>query len=86
MPRYASKVDATAASLVKHAKSVGADYLPLNGVIDGVLHFRGRVWLIDWKSPGGDLTPAQSKLVARGWPIRFISTTAQLNTLLGIGA
>jgi hypothetical protein len=80
--RRAARVDNTAKALTAAAKQLGADYLPLNDVIDGILSFRGKTWLVDWKSPGGTLTPNQAKLVARGWPIRFISTVEQLQRLL----
>lgn len=39
------------------------------------------VTLVDWKSAGGTLTPKQQKMVARGFPIRYVSTTAQLDAL-----
>jgi hypothetical protein len=84
MPRYAARIDNTAKTLVKHAKQLGADYHSLNGTIDGLLFYRGRVHLVDWKSPGGTLTDDQAKLVARGWPIAFVSTTGQLEALLGV--
>ena len=80
--RRAARVDATAKDLIAYAKSLGFDYLPINGVVDGVLVFGGfRACVVDWKSPGGDLTPAQSKLVARGFPIRFVSKPEQLDQL-----
>jgi hypothetical protein len=82
--RRAARVDNTAKELTKAAKQLGADVLTLNGVVDALLLFRGRVWVIDWKSKGGTLTPAQAKLVASGWPIAFVSTEDQLFTLLGV--
>ena len=84
MPRHAARIDATAPALVKLAKQLGADYLPINGTVDGVLRHRGVYRLIDWKSPGGTLTDAQAKLVARGWKIDFISNEQQLRELLQI--
>jgi ATP-dependent exoDNAse (exonuclease V) beta subunit len=82
--RRAARIDATATELVKHAKALGADYLPLNGVLDGILYHRGRIFLVDWKSPQGTLTPAQARLSARGWPIAYCTTTDQLERLLGV--
>jgi ATP-dependent exoDNAse (exonuclease V) beta subunit len=82
MARRAARIDATAPALVKLAKSLGADYLPLNGIVDGILWHRGAYRLVDWKSKGGTLTDAQARLVARGWRIDFVSTEAQLKALL----
>jgi ATP-dependent exoDNAse (exonuclease V) beta subunit len=80
--RRAARVDNTAKELVKAARQMGAEYLPLNHVIDGILLHRSRVHLIDWKSKGGTLTPDQAKLVAAGWPIKFVQTVDQLVALL----
>lgn len=80
--RRAARVDNTADALKRAAIARGADVLHIGGVIDCVLLYRGRIVLVDWKSKGGDLTPAQSKLVARGWPIRFVQTEEQLDVLL----
>lgn len=80
--RRAARIDNTAKPLIAYAQSIGFDYLSLNGVVDGVLALGGfRCCVVDWKSPGGDLTPAQTKLVARGYPVRFISRTEQLDAL-----
>ncbi len=80
--RRAARIDNTAKDLVKAAKQLGADYLPINAVIDGILHHKGRIHLVDWKSPGGTLTDDQAKLTARGWPVRYISSVDQLQQLL----
>jgi hypothetical protein len=80
--RRAARIDSTAPALVAYAKSLGFDYLPINGVVDGVLAYGGlRAVVVDWKSPTGDLTPAQTKLVARGFPMRFVSRPEQLDQL-----
>ncbi len=81
--RRAARVDSTAPALVKAARQLGFQYVPLNAVVDGLLlHPKGRVVIVDWKSKGGTLTPDQAKLVASGWPIRFIQTPEQLAQLL----
>ena len=80
--RRAARVDATAKDLVKAAKQMGADYLPLNSVVDGLLLYRSRVLVVDWKSKGGTLTEDQARLSARGWPIHYISTVEQLQAVL----
>lgn len=84
--RRAARVDSTATDLVKAARQLGCLYLPLNSVVDGLLLHRGRVFVVDWKSRGGDLTPAQGRLVAAGWPICFVSSVEQLQRVLGMEA
>lgn len=79
--RRAARVDNSAKPLIAYAKSLGFDYLPINGVIDGVLAWGRKSVVVDWKSAGGDLTPAQTKLIARGFPVFCISTPAQLDAL-----
>ena len=84
MPRRAARVDSTAKDLTTLARRLGADVEPINGTLDCLLLWRGVVHVIDWKSKGGTLTERQAKLVARGWPIRFVSTEQQLKDLLGV--
>lgn len=81
---FANRVDASAKDLISYAKSLGAQYQAADGTFDGVLWLprTGRVELVDWKSKGGDLTPAQVKLVASGWPLRFLSSAEQLQALV----
>ena len=75
---FANRVDNTSKALIAHAKSLGADYLCLNGDLDGVLKVGPVQWLVDWKTPGASLTPKQAKLIAAGWHIVFLSTPAQV--------
>lgn len=77
----AKRIDNTATVLIAYAKSIGFDYVPINDVIDGLLIFGQVVIIADWKSKGGELTPAQSRLVARGVPVRFIQRPEQLDAL-----
>lgn len=78
----AKRIDNTATALVAYAKSIGFDYEPINGVIDGLLLWGcSDVIVVDWKSKGGQLTPAQSRLVGRGWPVKFIQRPEQLDAL-----
>jgi hypothetical protein len=74
--------DSTAKELIAEAKAYGAKYLPLDGVIDGVLFFRDQVYVVDWKGPKTKLTKRQSALLAEGHPIWFISNSQQLRELL----
>lgn len=77
----AKRIDNTATALIAYAKSIGFDYGVINGDIDGYLWLGRRVVLVDWKSKGGELTPTQARLVAKGAPIHFISTPEQLEVL-----
>jgi hypothetical protein len=77
----AKRIDNTAPALVAYAKDIGFDYLPINGVVDGVLAYGHLTTVVDWKSPGGELTKEQAKLVARGFPLRLISRPEQLDAL-----
>ena len=80
--RRAPRVDNTAKELRAYAESLGFTVVPINGVIDCVLQWNAqRAVPCDWKSPGGELTKDQAKLVARGVVIRFISEPQQLEAL-----
>jgi hypothetical protein len=82
--RAIHRVDSSAKGLIVYAKSLGAQYAAADGTFDGVLWMpsTGRVELVDWKSEGGDLTPSQVKMVASGWPLRFVSTCDQIVALV----
>ena len=77
----ARKIDTTATALIVYAKSLGFDYLPINGEVDGVLAWGQTAIVCDWKSKGGTMTPAQQRLVARGFPVRFLQRPEQLDAL-----
>jgi len=79
--RRAAKIDTTAKPLIAYAESLGFVYCSLNGVIDGLLAWGHLVTAVDWKSKGGSLTDAQAKLVAKGFPVRFLSTPEQVQAL-----
>lgn len=85
MPRYRSgagkRVDNTSKPLIAYAKSLGFDYEGVNGTFDGVLVWGTTAVCVDWKSVGGLLTPTQQRMVARGFPIRYISRPEQLDQL-----
>lgn len=82
MGRYTvHRQDTTAKALIAYAESLGFIYLELGVVIDGILAYGQRIVAVDWKSAGGTLTPKQQRLIARGFPVRFISTPAQLEAV-----
>ena len=84
MPRRAARIDSTAKDLTTLARRLGADVMLVNGTVDALIHFRGRVHVVDFKSKGGTLTPDQAKWVAKGFPIKFVSDEQQLKDLLGV--
>lgn len=67
--------------LIQYAKDLGFTYMPINGVVDGVLAWGHRTVVVDFKSKGGTLTPNQQRLVATGFPVTFLTTPAQLDAL-----
>ena len=77
----ARKIDNTATALIAYAKALGFDYEVVNGTFDGVLAWGSTAICVDWKSKGGELTPAQQRMVARGFPVRFVSRPEQLDAL-----
>ena len=77
----ARRIDNTATALVAYAKSIGFEYEPINGVIDGLLCWGQTVIVVDWTSQGGELTPAPQRLIARGFPVRFVQRPEQLDAL-----
>ena len=60
----------------------GAGEVPGSTALPPLLGSRGQtVIVVDWKSKGGELTPAQQRLIARGFPVRFIQRPEQLDAL-----
>jgi hypothetical protein len=77
-----NRVDTGSKELIAYAQSIGFEYAHLGGDVDGYVWLGRKVAIVDWKkAKGGALTPAQSKLVARGAPIHFISRPEQLDAL-----
>lgn len=80
---FANRVDATEKTLVAYAKSIGFGYAKNGGDWDGDLFYGQRVIPVDWKSPtnGRTVKPSQLRLLADGFPLRFISRPEQLDQL-----
>ena len=76
-----NRPDTGSKELIAYAKSLGFDYEHMGGSIDGVLAWGDTPVLVEWKSKGGTLTPSQQRIVARGFPLRFISKPEQLDAL-----
>lgn len=76
-----NRPDRGSKELIAYAESLGFQYEHLGGAIDGALAWGSHAVLVEWKSKGGTLTPSQQRLVARGFPVRFIQTPSQLDAL-----
>ena len=82
MARWAThRTDNSSKALIAYAESLGFVYENIGGTLDGLLAWGERIVAVDWKSKGGTLTPKQAKLVARGFPVRFLSTPEQIQAL-----
>ena len=55
--------------------------------VQGALHQTAALALgqqiaaVEWKSKGGTLTPTQQRLIAKGFPVRFVGTPEQIDAL-----
>ncbi len=78
-----NRPDTGSKELIAYAKSIGFDYEHLGGSIDGALALGSRAILVEWKraDKSAELTPTQQRLVARGFPVRFVSRTEQLDEI-----
>jgi hypothetical protein len=83
LKRYAARRDQTEAVILQALAQVGAQYVLLD-VWDLMVWFRGRLFMLDCKSPGGKPTATQATLVQRGWPLQFVETAE--DALKAIGA
>ena len=65
--RLAARVDANQAEIIAALRGVGASVTSLHRVGQGcpdlLVSFRGEWYLIECKSPGGHLTPAEAKWI-----------------------
>lgn len=82
--RPTRRPDGTAQTLIAAARQMGLEFVAHDGTCDGNLWVpsTGRVWIVDFKSKGGLMTPSQQKLVMRKCPIEFLSDVAQLEALV----
>ena len=82
--RFATRRDATEPAILRTLAQVGADYILLDA-FDVLVHFRGALFMLDCKTARGRPTRSQARLVRRGWPLRFVTTPADVLTVLGLG-
>ena len=77
------KRDATEPAILKTLRTIGADYVLLDPFDVLVLH-RGKLYMLDAKSPGGRATDRQRDLIRRGWPLVFVRTPEETLNALGL--
>ena len=83
-PSYARhRTDTTAKALEAEAKRLGVRCAPLGGVCDAIWWVGPISVLIDYKTPNTSLTASQSKLVANGCPLVFVSDVEQVRAIVG---
>lgn len=82
--RAQHRVDLSAKALIAACKQFGVRFAAADGTYDGIIWVpsTGQLEVVDFKSAGGTLTPGQVKLVAAGWPLRFVSDVEQLQALV----
>ena len=83
LKRWNAKRDANEPQILAALRKAGAEVLVLD-VIDALVLYRGRVFLLDIKSATGRPTALQQGLVAAGWPLAFVRD--ELSALKCIGA
>jgi len=80
------KRDTAEAAIVAALHQVGAQFMRISapGAPDLLVLFRGRVWLLECKSPSGRATIAQEAMKVAGWPV--IVVRSPLDAVEAIGA
>lgn len=77
------RADVTAKALKAEAQRLGLGVADCGSPCDVLVWVGSTVVAVDFKNPdsGHTLTDAQIKLVAKGFPMRFVGTPAQLEAL-----
>lgn len=76
-----NRTDNGSKALLKYAEDLGFVSHCEGGAVDAYLAWGQQIVAVEWKSSGGTLTPKQQRLIARGFPIRFVSRPEQLDAL-----
>ena len=76
-----NRPDTGSKELIKYAEDLGFVVHGEGGAIDSYLAWGQQIVAVEWKSPGGTLTPKQQRIIAKGFPVRFISRPEQLEQL-----
>lgn len=79
------RTDQGSADLVELVRALGAEFEPLGGPLDGVVWVGAALALVDFKhGEKAPLTPRQGKLLARGCPIHFLRSEAEVRLLVAL--
>ena len=76
-----NRVDNGSKELKAYAESLGFVAHSEGGTVDCYLAFGDRIFAVEFKSKGGTLTPSQQRLIARGFPVKFVSKPEQIDAL-----
>lgn len=68
---FAKKRDANEPEIVAALKKIGAKIMRLDDV-DLLVNYRGKIYLLEVKTPEGKLTKSQRDLLDDGWPIHIV--------------
>ena len=76
------RVDAGSKALTALARKSGVEVEPINGSIDAIWWLGTVVRLVDYKGTHDAITSKQGSLIARGCPLRFVSSSDQVLALV----
>lgn len=76
-----NRKDAGSKALQAYAKELGFVLYSDGGAIDDHLALGQWITAVEWKAPGGELTKSQQRVIASGYPVRFIHRPEQLEAL-----
>jgi hypothetical protein len=82
----ARRTDSTQTAIVDALRRAGALVWPINGAIDLLVQWHGRLTLIECKAPGGRPTPEQFAMTREGWLIHFCKDPLEAYEAVGIPA
>lgn len=84
--RLRARTDANHTEIVEALRSHGAQVLDLSrvgrGCPDILVHFEGKIALVEVKVGKGKLTPAQVEFQAEGWPVRVVRSVTEADQLM----
>lgn len=88
--RYAAKIDTTQPAIVEALRQVGAKVLHVRNPFDLLVAFRGRLFMLDPKTPQSKKgtirkKPSQLKLEAEGWPLQYPRSVEEALQAIGCG-
>lgn len=76
-----NRKDTGSRALQNYAMELGFVLHSDGGAIDDYLALGQTITAVEWKAPGGELTKTQQRLIASGFPVRFIHRPEQLEAL-----